>query len=117
MDSKRVGISGARPAVVLMVAALLLPAVSGCVSVQKSGNQAAAELPPPPLTSVMFHSRPDPAEVYINGEFRGTTPVGLHLAEGTHTVEFRLTGYQPWSRELVVVSGDDTRVTATLLPE
>jgi hypothetical protein len=106
-----------RHAVLVATVGLLLGAVTGCVSVQKSGNQAAADSPPLPSASVMFDSRPDPAEVYINGEFRGTTPVKLVLAEGTHTVEYRLVGYQPWSRDLVVVAGEDTRVAATLLPD
>jgi len=53
----------------------------------------------------------------INGDFRGTTPVTLHLAAGTHAIEIRLEGYRTWSRELVVVAGNDTRVAATLLSE
>ena len=56
-------------------------------------------------------------QVYVNGQFRGTTPVNLHLAAGTHKVELRLAGYRGWERELVVVAGDDTRVAATLQPE
>ena len=61
--------------------------------------------------------RPDNAEVYVNGEFRGTAPLNLHLAAGTHKVELRLEGYQVWERELTVVAGNDTRVAATLQPE
>ena len=88
----------------------------GCVSVKESGTKVSAP-PPPPTTSVAFHSNPNNAEVYFNGEFRGTAPLSLQLAAGTHKVELRLAGYRVWERELTVVAGNDTRVAATLQPE
>jgi hypothetical protein len=90
-------------------------ALTACVSVKDSGTKASA--PPPPTTSVMFDANYRNAEVYIDGEFRGTAPVNLHLVPGTHVVEFKLQGHQTWKRELVVVAGNDTRVAATLKPE
>ena len=100
-------------AIVLLV--LIALAFTGCVSVQKTGEGKTS--PPPATTAVSFQSRPDSCEIYINGQFRGTTSVTLHLAAGTQAIEIRLDGYQTWSRELVVVAGDDTRVTATLRAE
>jgi len=94
---------------------LLLLTVPACVSVQKKGEKA--QPPQPQVATVEFNSTKDPAEVYVDGDFRGSTPVRLQLASGTHTVEYRLAGYQTWTRELVVVAGDRTRVTAVLLPE
>ena len=96
----------------LMMALVL----TACVSVKESGTKVSAP-PPPPTTSVAFHSNPNNAEVYVNGEFRGTAPLSLHLAAGTHKVELRLDGFQIWERELTVVAGNDTRVAATLQPE
>jgi hypothetical protein len=96
----------------LFLAATVMP---GCVSVQKSGNQE--NLPPPPSAGVSFNANPTNAEVYVDGEFRGTVPVTLQLPAGTHEVEFKLAGFTAWSRTLVVVAGDDTRVTAILQPE
>jgi len=96
----------------LFLAATVMP---GCVSVQKSGNEE--NQPPPPSAGVSFNSTPVNAEVWVDGSFRGTTPVTLQLPAGTHPVFFRLEGFTTWSRELVVVAGDDTRVTATLQPE
>jgi hypothetical protein len=69
------------------------------------------------MTTVEFESSPGSAEVYVDGEFRGSTPVRLQLAAGTHRVEIRLPGFQSWSRDLVVVAGDDTRVAARLEQE
>jgi PEGA domain len=90
--------------------------LTACVSVKESGTKVSAP-PPPPTTSVAFHSNPNNAEVYVNGEFRGTAPLSLHLAAGVHKVELRLDGFQIWERELTVVAGNDTRVAATLQPE
>ena len=95
---------------------LMLLGVIGCVSVKESGTKVSTP-PPPPTTSVAFHSNPNNAEVYVNGEFRGTAPLSLHLAAGAHKVELRLNGFQVWERELTVVAGNDTRVAATLQPE
>ena len=98
----------------LTLSVLVAVVFPGCVSVQKTGE--GKPQPPPATTSVAFNSAPDNGEVYINGQFRGTTPVTLHLAAGSHAVEIRLGGFQTWSRELVIVAGDDTRVAATLVP-
>jgi len=99
----------------LLLTLLLIIIMAGCVSVKESGTKVST--PPPPMTSVAFHSNPNNAEVYVNGEFRGTAPLSLHLAAGTHKVELKLDGYQIWERELTVVAGNDTRVAATLQPE
>jgi hypothetical protein len=92
----------------------LAVSLCACVSVKESGNQDA---PPPLMSSVMFDADHRYAEVYVNGEFRGTAPVNLHLPAGTHVIEFKLQGFQTWKRELVVVAGNDTRVAAVLQPE
>ena len=113
MTISRSGFHGPFVAFGLMVFIAL--ALTACVSVEDSGTTASAS--PPPKTSVMFDANHRSAEVYIDGEFRGTAPVNLHLGPGTHVVEFKLQGYQTWKRELVVVAGNDTRVAATLQPE
>ena len=99
-----------------LLSLMLIIIMAGCVSVKESGTKVSAA-PPPPTTSVAFQSYPNNAEVYVNGEFRGTAPLSLHLAAGTQKVELKLDGYQIWERELVVVAGNDTRVAATLQPE
>jgi len=104
----------ARRAVVLVFVLAGAAALSGCVSVRKAGDAPAAG---ESLVSVRFDAIPDTAEVYVDGDFRGTAPVTLLLAPGTHAVELRLAGFQTWSRELVVVAGNDTRIAARLQPE
>ena len=110
MASSRVDYPKSHVAVGLLLVTLTL---AGCVSVQKTGEQEPVP-PPPPTTGVEFRSSPESAEVFVNGEFRGSTPVRLNLTAGTHKIEFRLPGFETWERELVVVAGDDTRVAARL---
>lgn len=98
------------PGAIALCIVLLLPA---CVSVQKSGEKGG---PPPAMATVSLQSQPGDAEVSVDGDFRGTTPFALKLSSGTYTIEMRRDGFQPWTRELVVVGGDDTRVTAILVP-
>jgi len=98
------------PGAIALCVALFL---AGCVSVEKTGEQGA---PPPRLATVSLQSEPMDAEVLVDGDFRGTTPFSLKLSAGTYTIEMRRDGFEPWSRELVVVGGDDTRVKAILVP-
>lgn len=100
----------------LLLSLLIIFIMAGCVSVKESGTKVSAPAPPP-TASVGFHSRPPDAEVYVDGEFRGTAPLNLQLAAGAHEVVLRLKGFEPWARELIVVASNDTRVAATLQPE
>ena len=97
------------------VALITALCIAACVSVKETKSREAR--PSEAMTGVMFQSIPGDAEVWVNGDFRGTTPLHLDLAAGTHTVELRLQGHATWKRELVVVAGDDTRVSARLEPE
>jgi hypothetical protein len=113
MTSNRTRSFRRMPLVVLAFLFLVATIMPGCVSVQKSGKPET----PPPSAGVSFNVDPYNAEVYVDGQFRGTAPVTLQLPAGSHEVEFSLAGFTTWSRTLVVVAGDDTRVTATLQPE
>jgi len=113
MEFNRITTVRRTPLLVLAFLVLVATVMPGCVSVQKSGKPET----PPPSAGVSFNADPYNAEVYVDGQFRGTAPVTLQLLAGTHEVEFRLAGFTTWSRTLVVVAGDDTRVTATLQPE
>jgi len=114
MTISRFGSNGRFVAFGLMT--LMMLSLTACVSVKESDTKVSPP-PPPPMATVAFHSSPINAEVYVDDEFRGTAPMSLHLTAGAHEVVFRLEGFQAWARELVVVAGNDTRVSATLQPE
>jgi hypothetical protein len=63
-------------------------------------------------------SRPAGARVLVDGRFVGPTPATVEgITPGAHTVRVELEGYQPWSTTVRVVSGQDARVAAPLVPQ
>jgi hypothetical protein len=69
--------------------------ISGCLSNQGEGTG-----------TINLASTPPGAEVYVDNQYRGTTPGTIpDLPAGVHTVELRLQGYQSWSTSMTVLSG------------
>ena len=64
--------------------------------------------------SILIDSRPDYAEIRIDGKFIGTTPLNYRLSPGVHKLELTRGRFSPWVRELTVTEGLATRVTALL---
>lgn len=64
-------------------------------------------------TSVVIDSRPEHAEIRLNGKFIGTTPLSYQLAPGTHHIELMRPDFESWTRDLTVTNSP-TRVVALL---
>lgn len=67
-----------------------------------------------PRVIVQFNSKPDFAELYVDGEFVGTADVALRLRPGKHVIEMRRDGFETWRRELTVTIDNPTRVVGLL---
>ena len=63
---------------------------------------------------VHIDSRPDLAEVWIDGKFVGSTSLSYRLAPGEHKIELVRPRYASWSRTLTVAPDQPTRVAALL---
>jgi hypothetical protein len=62
-------------------------------------------------------STPDGAEVVVNGQVVGRTPVVLSdLPVGSRALVVRRDGYSPWSTSVRIVANQRTIVRATLVP-
>jgi hypothetical protein len=67
--------------------------------------------------SVTFTSNPSGAEVYVNGQYVGTTPTGaFSYAQGNYTAQFRLGGYNDGSLSFSVSANSNQTVRADLAP-
>lgn len=55
----------------------------------------AADGDAPKFVRVDFTSKPEQANVILNGDFRGETPLKINLTEGSYHVRFELKGYEP----------------------
>jgi PEGA domain-containing protein len=76
--------------------------------------RAQSERAPLPLVHVAINSRPEIAEVRIDGAFVGTTPLPYRLTPGVHKIEMTRHAFQNWSRELTVTAENGTSVTALM---
>lgn len=66
----------------------------------------------------VIESTPPGAEVYVDGEFVGSTPIAEHgLAAGRHEIELRKKGWAEWKRQLSVSAGSRARVAAEMESE
>ena len=61
-------------------------------------------------------SSPSGATVFIDGSYRGTTPVNLSLNEGSHTVKLTASGYSQYTTSVYVSGGRTSVVSASMSP-
>jgi len=65
--------------------------------------------------AVRILSSPSGAEIYLDDEYRGTTPAAITaIAAGNHTLEVRTDGYDRWSAPVTIKAGNMLNVSATL---
>jgi hypothetical protein len=67
--------------------------------------------------SLFVDSRPEGADVYVDGNYQGTSAVTVSgLAAGIHQIEFHLAGYEVLTQMVDVLSGQGTNINAVLIP-
>jgi len=65
--------------------------------------------------ALSIESKPDGAQVFLDGKLRGTTPLEIiRVDAGEHAVRLELDGYRRWSASVRIVTGERNRVTASL---
>ncbi|MHC4321252.1 MAG: PEGA domain-containing protein, partial [Planctomycetota bacterium] len=65
--------------------------------------------------SIVMSSKPTKAEVFIDGNNAGVTPVTINsIKPGKHFVEVNLDGYETWSKEISVEAEKEISLTAEL---
>lgn len=69
----------------------------------------------PAWADVIFESIPASAQVLVDGELRGTTPVTLQIMQGEHGVELQAPGYSDWRRSILVQANQEQAFTAIKL--
>lgn len=85
------------------------------VDVKNIYQHATREIAEKAPGSIEVRSTPDGAEVYLDGEFKGYTPITLqNTASGSHLVEVVKDGYLRWSTAAVVPEGGRVPTEAVL---
>jgi hypothetical protein len=71
---------------------------------------------PPESGSVRILSSPSGAAIYLDGEYRGTTPATVTaVPAGSHALEIRENGYDRWTAPVTVTAGGILNVSAMLV--
>ena len=74
-----------------------------------------SERPAPQEADVTFDSTPRGADVYLDGRYMGTTPLTVRaVSAGSHSVEYRMSGYDTYSTTFTVRAGQNRSVDARL---
>ncbi len=64
----------------------------------------------PNWAEVSVSSEPIGAQVLVDGEPRGTTPLETEIVAGNHPIELRLEGFKPWTTDLQIKAGEPVSV-------
>jgi len=84
---------------------------------KKAGENTAASVPAPVRLGVLnVESTPQGAQVFIDGTFRGNSPVRSELAEGKHEVRLTLAGHQEWEAQVQLEAESETPLAVRLMP-
>ncbi len=74
-----------------------------------------AQLTPQPA-SLTINSNPSGAKVYVDGDYRGTTPLTLNLTPGTHSIKLTKQDYQDYTTTITLNPGESKTISVTLTP-
>jgi hypothetical protein len=70
----------------------------------------------PDTGSIDVTSYPSDAKIYLDGEYKGTTPKTIPgVSTGTHTIKLEKSGCEDWSDSVYVEAGETEEVVATLI--
>ena len=93
-----------------------LPSVS--VTPQRSEPSRSPTVDFPNTGTLRFASDPLGAEVLLDGEFLGSTPMTeIKVSPGHHTITVKKRGYRNWERKITLAPGDTRAVNAELESE
>ena len=108
-----------RPVKALALTGLLLVLLIGGISYHFLSREAASlrpggsttkpEAPPPAAVKrglLKVDSNPLGAQVFVDGGFRGPTPLQLELSQGKHEVRLTLTAYLDWEAQVEIREGE-----------
>ena len=89
---------------------------SSALSTSSSGIEAPKLPPTPKLGALKIDSTPAGAQVLVDGEARGVTPVNLQMPPGAHEVRLVLADYGDWEAQVKVQEDKTTHIPVELMP-
>ncbi len=83
-------------------------------SVMEAMSNLEARLSASGVQQLLVYSEPSQAEVWIDGQSRGRTPLGIVLPHGTHQVSLVRSGYRTVTREAVLTTGRSLELSVVM---
>lgn len=85
-------------------------------AVETAGATSVASAASPASTSakLQIESVPTGADIEVDGNFAGNSPSDIQVAEGSHTITIKKTGFKAWERKVTVNSGSNVHLNADL---
>lgn len=87
---------------------------SGLVVELKNGEVVSLQTAVRAPARVKIESKPQGAQITLNGNFVGTTPSTLELPPGNYAITFQKDGYQELERKLLVLGGSEVSLKVDL---
>ncbi|PLV58324.1 PEGA domain-containing protein [Thermotoga sp. KOL6] len=69
-----------------------------------------------PSAELSLSSSPSGASIYVNGDYRGETPLTLNISPGNYTITFKKEGYQEETRYVSLNVGERRSIHVNLKP-
>ncbi len=110
----------ARRNIVFSIAAVLIFVIAGALSYYFISVKNGAG--PPPVVEeaatafLKIDSTPAGARVFVDGMFRGETPLRVGLLRGKHEVRLSLADYYDWEAQVQLQEGKETPLDVRLIP-
>ncbi len=109
-----------RKNIVVSIAAALIFVIAGAVSYYfisvKSGTDSPPAAEEAAKAFLKIDSAPAGARVFVDGMFRGETPLRLELLRGKHDVRLSLTDYYEWEAQVQLQDEGETPLSVRLIP-
>ena len=89
--------------------------VAGCTQSPAAGMDVWLIKVKAVIGSLSISSTPSGAEIYLDGDFKGTTPMTISdVPVGSHTIELTKEGYKNYSKDIIISAGKMTNVSVIL---
>ncbi len=93
------------------------PGVTGkTASLPEDNTQSPADVKPAPLSVLNVSSNPSNAQFYLNGSFKGNTPLKLDLPTGKYEVRVSLTDYYEYEAQIQLKEPGELPLIVRLIP-
>ena len=128
VEVEKLGVATSNPAIKAKALQMLQPyasnsswepeaqhhAAEGAGRIQSTMKGASPGKSAPTYGKLSVSSTPEGADIEIDGNFVGSTPSEISVAEGDHTIVIKKSGFTPWERKLKTTSGSAVHIDAEL---